>query len=113
MADGKNRQAVHFASLAAARVSAMRYFVDRILWLNGEGETMEDLTGGRYADWEEIGAINYASVYTLLLYETEKTVMRFPCGTADRPVFRLFVFSVPGVFRNTGLAVPVGNGAFR
>lgn len=37
MADGRNRQAVHFASLAAARVSAMRYFVDWILWHNGEG----------------------------------------------------------------------------
>ena len=65
MDEGQGRIAVHFASLALARVSAIRFFVDNILWLNGEGEEMTDLTGTRYADWNEIASLNYASVYPL------------------------------------------------
>lgn len=61
--DGRDRHAVYFYSLAAAHTSAIRYMVDNILWLKGEGTYISDLSGNRIGDWREIGALNYAASY--------------------------------------------------
>jgi len=50
----------------AASVSAMRYAVDCLLYLKGEGGTLEDVTGSRLCDWDEIAALGYASPYPYL-----------------------------------------------
>ena len=58
-----DRQAVFYYSVAAAHVSALRYTVDNILWLKGEGNTVSELSGDRLDNWTEIAALNYASAY--------------------------------------------------
>ncbi len=64
-AEGLDRHAVYYYSAAAAGVCALRYLVDNILWLKGEGETVADLSGTRQADWYGIAALNYISPYPL------------------------------------------------
>ena len=56
-----DRQAVFYYSVAAAHVSALRYTVDNILWLKGEGNMVSELLGDRLDNWTEIAALNYAS----------------------------------------------------
>ncbi|MBO4797372.1 MAG: hypothetical protein J5494_01150, partial [Candidatus Methanomethylophilaceae archaeon] len=54
----------YYYSFAGASVGALRYAVESILWLKGEGDTMESFTSGsRYTGWETIAEINYASPY--------------------------------------------------
>lgn len=48
---------------AAASVSGMRYCVDCLLYMKGEGASLEELTEERPADWDQIAAMNYASPY--------------------------------------------------
>lgn len=60
---GLQIQADYAYSFAAASVSSMRYFVDCLLYLRGEGETLEEVVGERMSDWDEIAAMNYASPY--------------------------------------------------
>ena len=54
----------YYYSFAGASVGALRYAAESILWLKGEGDTMESFTSGsRYTGWETIAEINYASPY--------------------------------------------------
>ena len=59
-----DRQAIFYYSVAAAHVTALRYMVDNILWLKGEGNTVADISGDRLNNWTEIAALNYASAYS-------------------------------------------------
>lgn len=60
---------------AAASVSSMRYCVDCLLYLKGEGSSLEDVTDGRISDWDDIAEFNYASPYPWyfegLVYNTQ------------------------------------------
>ncbi len=73
--ESRDRHAVYYYSTAAAHVSSLRLTVDHILWLKGEGETVEALSKERYTDWNEIAALNYTSPYPLycqyLLYQMQ------------------------------------------
>jgi tetratricopeptide (TPR) repeat protein len=60
---GLQIQAQYAYGWAAASVSAMRYCVDCLLYLEGEGNTLEDVVDGRLDNWDEIAAMNYASPY--------------------------------------------------
>ena len=54
----------YYYSFAGASVSALRYAVEYILWLKGEGDTLASFTSGsRYTGWAQIAEINYASPY--------------------------------------------------
>ncbi len=69
-------QSAYFYSFAGASVSAMRYAVEYILWLKGEGDTLASFTAdSRYTGWEQIAEINYSSPYPSyfegLLYEIQ------------------------------------------
>jgi len=51
-------------AFSGSSLSSLRYAVENILWLKGEGESIEDITNGsRYAGWDEIAAVCYASPY--------------------------------------------------
>jgi tetratricopeptide (TPR) repeat protein len=60
---GLQLQADYAYGWAAASVSSMRYCVDCLLYLEGEGDSLEDLVGERLGNWDEIAAQNYASPY--------------------------------------------------
>lgn len=60
---GLQIQADYAYGWAAASVSAMRYCVDCLLYLKGEGDDLEGVVGGRRGDWDEIAALGYASPY--------------------------------------------------
>ena len=54
----------YYYSFAGASVSALRYAVEYILWLKGEGDTRASfMADSRYTGWETIAEINYASPY--------------------------------------------------
>ena len=54
----------YYYSFAGASVSALRYAVEYILWLKGEGDTLASFTSdSRYTGWDTIAEINYASPY--------------------------------------------------
>lgn len=54
----------YYYSFAGASVSALRYAVEYILWLKGEGDTLDSFTSGsRYSGFAKIAEINYASPY--------------------------------------------------
>ncbi len=54
----------YYYSFAGASVSALRYAVEYILWLKGEGDTLASFTSGsRYTGWKTIAEIQYASPY--------------------------------------------------
>lgn len=55
----------YYYSFAGASTSALRYAVEYILWLKGEGDTLASFTAdSRYSGWDTIAEINYASPYT-------------------------------------------------
>lgn len=60
---GLDLQAAYAFSWGGASVSAMRYGIDCLLYMKGEGKTLEALTGGRPSDWDAIAEMNYASPY--------------------------------------------------
>lgn len=60
---GLQLQADYAFGWAAASVSSMRYCIDCLLYLKGEGETLEDVVAGRLDDWDKIAAYNYVSPY--------------------------------------------------
>lgn len=60
---GLQIQADYAYGWAAASISSMRYCVDCLLYLGGEGKTLDDVVDGRRADWDDIAALNYASPY--------------------------------------------------
>lgn len=60
---GLQLQAQYAYGWAGASVSAMRYCVDCLLYMKGEGKTLEEVVGGRVGSWDDIAAVNYASPY--------------------------------------------------
>ncbi len=60
---GLQLQADYAYSWAAASVSSMRYCVDCLLYLKGEGKSLEDVVGERMGDWDKIASLNYAAPY--------------------------------------------------
>ncbi len=78
MADdsGVTLQAEYTYGLALAPVSSLRLCVDNILWLKGEGETVEDIIGAApYSGWDEIIAVGLGSpmpfYFEGLLYQVQ------------------------------------------
>jgi tetratricopeptide (TPR) repeat protein len=75
-------------AFAGASLSSLRYAVENILWLKGEGDSIEAVTeGSRYAGWNEIAAVCYASPYPYyfegLLFQVQgKNDEAEPCYTA-------------------------------
>lgn len=63
MEQGLRIQANYAYGISAANTSAMRYCVDCLLYLKGEGSSLEEVTGDRLADWDKIAALNYATSY--------------------------------------------------
>lgn len=52
---GAELQSYYYYGMALAPVSALRFCVDNILWLKGEGETVADIVGtAPYGSWDEI-----------------------------------------------------------
>lgn len=57
-------QSDYYYSLSGAGISSMRYAVEYILWLKGEGEDLTSFTADSlYTGWDTIAGINYASPY--------------------------------------------------
>ncbi|MPM03974.1 hypothetical protein SDC9_50241 [bioreactor metagenome] len=72
---GLQLQADYAYGWAAASVSSMRYCVDCLLYLKGEGKSLDEVVDGRMGDWDEIASMNYASPYPWyfegLVYNTQ------------------------------------------
>lgn len=61
---GMKTQSAYYYSFAGAGTSSLRYAVETILYLKGEGESLEALTAdSRYTGWDRIAAVSYASPY--------------------------------------------------
>ncbi|HEX2947116.1 MAG TPA: hypothetical protein VHT96_14310 [Clostridia bacterium] len=60
---GLQLQADYSFGWSAASISSMRYCIDCLLYLKGEGESLEGVVGGRLSDWDKIAAMNYTSPY--------------------------------------------------
>lgn len=60
---GLQLQAAYAYGWALASISSMRYCADCLLYLSGEGATLEDVTDGRVSGWDEIAGFNYATPY--------------------------------------------------
>ncbi len=56
-------QADYCYGIAGSSISAMRFAIDNILHLKGEGESLAELVGDAYRDWDTIAAISYVSPY--------------------------------------------------
>lgn len=74
--DGLSVQGDYYYSLAGAGSSSLRYAVEYILFLKGEGENFEVLTeDSRYTGWDTIAEINFSSPYPYyfegLLYQIQ------------------------------------------
>ena len=64
--DGLTNVADYMYGTAAASASSMRYAVDCLLYMKGEGNTLAGVVGDRLNDWDEIAALGYASPYPYL-----------------------------------------------
>ena len=61
---GLSLQAESYYAFAGCSVSSLRYAVENILWLKGEGSDLASFTADSpYAGWDEIASICYASPY--------------------------------------------------
>lgn len=61
---GLSLQAESYYAFAGSSVSSLRYAVEYILWLKGEGDTLDGLAAeSRYAGWDSIASVCYASPY--------------------------------------------------
>lgn len=60
---GLQLQAAYAYGWAAASISSMRYCADCLLYLGGEGKTLEDVTDGRVSGWDKIAGFNHATPY--------------------------------------------------
>jgi hypothetical protein len=55
-------QGEYYCGLALAEVSALRLCADNILWLKGEGETVDEIIGAApYSDWNDVVAAGLGS----------------------------------------------------
>jgi len=62
--DGFPIQGGYYYSLSGAGASSLRYAIEYILFLKGEGESIDALTADSpYASWNAIAEINFASPY--------------------------------------------------
>lgn len=72
---GLQLQAEYAYGWSAASISSMRYCIDCMLYLKGEGDSLDDVVGERLGNWDEIAAMNYASPYPYffegLVYNTQ------------------------------------------
>ena len=72
---GLQLQAEYSYGWAAASVSSMRYCVDCLLYLKGEGKSLDEVVGERMGDWDRIASLNYAVPYPWyfegLIYNTQ------------------------------------------
>ena len=90
---GQNILGEYYYGLAQAELSSLRYAIDYILWLKGEGDTLADVVGtAPYGSWEEIAAVSPSSPATEyfegLLYRIQgKTEEEQECldNLADNP----------------------------
>ncbi len=92
--------AAYFYGFAGSSASAMRFAVERLLWLKGEGEDFDSLTSGsRYTNWDEIAEICYASPYPYyfegLIYDVQ--------GKTDEAAEAYLHASVMGNYPEKGL----------
>ncbi len=60
---GMRIQSKYAYGYTAATISSMRLCVDTLLYISGEGATLDEVIGSRLDDWDEIAAYNYASPY--------------------------------------------------
>ena len=61
---GLTLQAESYYAFAGSSVSSLRYAVEYILWLKGEGDTLDALAAeSRYIGWDSIASVCYASPY--------------------------------------------------
>ena len=60
---GLTLQADYSYGWAGASVSAMRLCVDSLLYMKGEGKSLEEVIGKRLKNWNEIASMNYATPY--------------------------------------------------
>ncbi len=61
---GLSLQADSYYAFAGCSVSSLRYAVENILWLKGEGDDLTSFTADSiYTEWDEIASICYASPY--------------------------------------------------
>lgn len=57
-------QGEYYYSFAAASMGALRFAVEYILWLKGEGDTLASFTAdSAYVGWDTIAELNYSSPY--------------------------------------------------
>ena len=73
---GLTVNAEYYYSFAGASISAFRYAVECILWLKGEGDTLDSFTAdSHYSGFDKIAEIDYSSPYPSyfegLIYEVQ------------------------------------------
>ena len=93
-------QSEYYYSFAGASVSAFRYAVEYVLWLKGEGDTLDSFTAdSRYSGWDTIAEINYSSPYATYF---EGMLLDFQ-GKHDEAVTPVALASIMPMFPEEGL----------
>ena len=93
-------QSEYYYSFAGASVSAFRYAVEYVLWLKGEGDTLDSFTAdSRYTGWDTIAEINYSSPYATYF---EGMLLDFQ-GKHDEAVTPVALASIMPMFPEEGL----------
>ena len=93
-------QSEYYYSFAGASVSAFRYAVEYVLWLKGEGDTLDSFTAdSRYSGWDTIAEINYSSPYATYF---EGMILDFQ-GKHDEAVTPVALASIMPMFPEEGL----------
>ena len=63
VSNGMKLQAQYCYGVAGSSISALRFAVDNILCLKGEGKTLSEVVGEAYGNWDTIASLSYASPY--------------------------------------------------
>lgn len=63
VSNGMKLQAQYCYGIAGSSISALRFAVDNILCLKGEGKTLSEVVGEAYGNWDTIASISYSSPY--------------------------------------------------
>ena len=93
-------QSEYYYSFAGASVSAFRYAVEYVLWLKGEGDTLDSFTAdSRYSGWATIAEINYSSPYATYF---EGMLLDFQ-GKHEEAVTPVALASIMPMFPEEGL----------